>query len=148
MPSETVEDYLKQIYLLSQGTKTGRVGTGGLAAAIGVVPGTATSMVKTLADGGLVHYEPRGGVKLSRGGEKLALHVLRRHRLIELLLVNVLKLDWSEVHPRGRAARARHQRQGARQNRHSPRPPQRRPARRSDPHRRRKALARRRVHAQ
>jgi DtxR family Mn-dependent transcriptional regulator len=65
---------------------------------MGVVPGTATSMVKALADSGLVTYEPREGVRLTSGGEQLALHVLRRHRLVELFLVKVLGLDWSEVH--------------------------------------------------
>jgi DtxR family Mn-dependent transcriptional regulator len=65
---------------------------------MGVVPGTATSMIKTLADSGLVEYAPRGGVRLTEGGQKLALHVLRRHRLVELFLVRVLGLDWSEVH--------------------------------------------------
>jgi DtxR family Mn-dependent transcriptional regulator len=65
---------------------------------MGVVPGTATSMVKALADSGLVAYEPRGGARLMPGGEQLALHVLRRHRLVELFLVKVLGLDWSEVH--------------------------------------------------
>jgi DtxR family Mn-dependent transcriptional regulator len=54
-------------------------------------------MVKTLADAGLLDYEPRGGVRLTSNGEKLALHVLRRHRLVELFLVEVLGLDWSEV---------------------------------------------------
>jgi DtxR family Mn-dependent transcriptional regulator len=71
---------------------------GKLATAMSVVPGTATSMVKALADSGLVTYEPRGGARLTRGGEQLALHVLRRHRLVELFLVKVLGLDWSEVH--------------------------------------------------
>jgi DtxR family Mn-dependent transcriptional regulator len=71
---------------------------GKLASAMGVVPGTATSMVKTLADSGLVEYEPRGGVRLTRSGEQLALHVLRRHRLVELFLVKILGLDWSVVH--------------------------------------------------
>jgi DtxR family transcriptional regulator, Mn-dependent transcriptional regulator len=71
---------------------------GRLATAMGVVPGTATSMVKALSDSGLVEYEPRGGVRLTRSGEQLALHVLRRHRLVELFLVKVLGLDWSVVH--------------------------------------------------
>lgn len=71
---------------------------GRLAAAMRVVPGTATSMVKTLADSGLVTYEPREGVRLTLGGEQLPLHVLRQHRLVELFLVRVLGLDWSEVH--------------------------------------------------
>src|SRR5689334_229607 len=99
MPSSTVEDYLKQIYLEQQSAGAGQlVPMGKLAAAMGVVPGTATSMVKALADSGLVSYEPRGGLRLTRGGEQLALRVLRRHRLVELFLVKVLGLDWSEVH--------------------------------------------------
>src|SRR6476661_8041735 len=99
MPSSTVEDYLKQIYLEQQAGDAGQlVPMGRLAAAMGVVPGTATSMVKTLADSGLVSYEPRGGLRLTRGGEQLALRVLRRHRLVELFLVKTLGLDWSEVH--------------------------------------------------
>lgn len=100
MPSSTVEDYVKQIYLeqFEAGAEAPLVSMGRLATAMGVVPGTATSMVKALADAGLVDYEPRGGVRLTRGGEKLALHVLRRHRLVELFLVKVLGLDWSEVH--------------------------------------------------
>src|SRR6185503_20361208 len=65
--------------------------------AMNVAPGTATAMVKTLAESGLVDYEPRGGVRLTTKGEKLALHVLRRHRLVELFLVEALGLDWSEV---------------------------------------------------
>jgi DtxR family Mn-dependent transcriptional regulator len=97
MPSSTVEDYLKQIYLMQLETIE-LVSMGKLAAAMGVVPGTATSMIKTLADSGLVQYEPRGGVRLTHGGQQLALHVLRRHRLVELFLVKVLGLDWSEVH--------------------------------------------------
>jgi DtxR family Mn-dependent transcriptional regulator len=98
MPSSTVEDYLKQLYHEQQADPQQLVPMGRLASAMGVVPGTATSMVKALADSGLVDYEPRGGVKLTRGGEQLALHVLRRHRLVELFLVQVLGLDWSEVH--------------------------------------------------
>jgi len=98
MASSTVEDYLKQLYLLQQQSPEHLVAMGKLAALMGVVPGTATSMVKTLADSGLVSYEPRGGVRLTAGGEQLALHVLRRHRLVELFLVKVLDLDWSVVH--------------------------------------------------
>jgi DtxR family Mn-dependent transcriptional regulator len=98
MASSTVEDYLKQICLMQAEGGAELVSMGKLAAAMGVVPGTATSMIKTLADSGLVQYEPRGGVRLTHGGEQLALHVLRRHRLVELFLVKVLGLDWSEVH--------------------------------------------------
>jgi DtxR family transcriptional regulator, Mn-dependent transcriptional regulator len=96
--TSTVENYLKQLYL-QQHTEDGKmVPMGRLAEAMGVVPGTATSMVKALADSGLVQYAPRGGVRLTASGEQLALHVLRRHRLVELFLVKVLGLDWAEVH--------------------------------------------------
>lgn len=98
MATRTVENYLKQIYLEEAQAPGERVPMGRLAAAMGVVPGTATSMIKALADSGLVDYEPRGGVRLAPGGQQLALHVLRRHRLLELFLVKVLGLDWSEVH--------------------------------------------------
>ncbi len=98
MASSTVEDYLKQLYLEQQNAPDALVPMGKLAAAMRVVPGTATSMVKALADSGLVIYEPRTGARLTRGGQQLALHVLRRHRLVELFLVKVLGLDWSEVH--------------------------------------------------
>jgi DtxR family Mn-dependent transcriptional regulator len=98
MATRTVEDYLKILYVEQQYAGAGQlVAMGALAASMNVAPGTATAMVKALAEGGLVEYEPRGGVRLSAKGEKLALHVLRRHRLVELFLVEVLKLDWSEV---------------------------------------------------
>src|SRR5438552_18621949 len=98
MATSTVENYIKQLYLEQQEQPGQRVPMGRLAAAMGVVPGTATTMVKALADSGLVEYEPRGGVRLTSGGEQLALHVIRRHRLVELFLVKVVGLDWSEVH--------------------------------------------------
>jgi DtxR family Mn-dependent transcriptional regulator len=98
MPTSTVENYLKQLYLEERDGQGEMVPMGKLASAMGVVPGTATSMVKALADSGLVQYEPRGGAKLTHSGEQLALHVLRRHRLVELFLVRVLGLDWSVVH--------------------------------------------------
>src|SRR5215210_7628814 len=98
MASITVENYLKQIYLEQQQAREELVPMGKLASAMRVVPGTATSMVKALADSGLVDYEPRSGARLTPGGEQLALHVLRRHRLLELFLVKALGLDWSEVH--------------------------------------------------
>jgi DtxR family Mn-dependent transcriptional regulator len=103
MASSTVENYLKQIYLEQQALPRGAaagdlVPMGRLATAMGVTPGTATTMIKALAEANLVAYEPRTGVRLTHPGEQLALHVLRRHRLLELFLVKVLDLDWSEVH--------------------------------------------------
>ena len=98
MATSTVENYLKQLYLEQNAAAGRKVSMGRLAIAMGVVPGTATSMVKALSDSGLVEYEPRGGVRLTSRGQQLALHVLRRHRLVELFLVKTLGLDWSEVH--------------------------------------------------
>lgn len=71
---------------------------GQLATALQVVPGTATTMVKTLAESGLVDYEPYSGVRLTPAGQKLAALVLRRHRLMELFLVKVIGMNWTEVH--------------------------------------------------
>jgi DtxR family Mn-dependent transcriptional regulator len=95
--SSTVEDYLKSILLEEQGHAE-RVGTGQIAARLGLSPGTVTAMLKALAEGGLVSYEPYSGVRLTPSGRQLATHVLRRHRLLELFLVEVLGLDWAEVH--------------------------------------------------
>lgn len=79
-------------------TDVAPVPTGKLATSLDITPGTATVMVKTMAESGLMDYESRSGVRLTAAGEKLALDVLRRHRLVELFLVQVLGLDWSEVH--------------------------------------------------
>jgi DtxR family Mn-dependent transcriptional regulator len=98
MATSTVENYLKQLFLEQQANDGNMIPMGRLAGAMGVVPGTATSMVKALADSGLVEYEPRAGVRLTHSGSQLALHVLRRHRLVELFLVEMLQLDWSDVH--------------------------------------------------
>lgn len=98
MPSITVENYVKQLYMEQQRHPGRLVPMGRLARVMHVVPGTATTMIKALADSGLAEYRPRSGVRLTRGGEQLALHVLRRHRLLELFLVKVLGFDWSEVH--------------------------------------------------
>jgi DtxR family transcriptional regulator, Mn-dependent transcriptional regulator len=98
MPTSTVEDYLKHILLAEQEAPGQRVATGQIAGRLTLSPGTVTSMLKALADGGLLDYEPYGGVRLTKAGRQLATHVLRRHRLLELFLVEVLHFDWSEVH--------------------------------------------------
>ncbi len=98
MPTSTVEDYLKRILQEEQHAPGQRVPTGQIASALGVTPGTATTMVKTLADAGLVEYEPYAGVRLTEAGTRLAAHVVRRHRLIELFLVRILGMSWGEVH--------------------------------------------------
>ena len=100
LPSSTVENYLKAIYqgqaLLPAGVRL--VSMGQVASALNVTPGTATTMVKALAESGLAEYEPYSGVRLTAAGEKLAVLVLRRHRLVELFLVQVLGMNWDEVH--------------------------------------------------
>src|SRR6185436_274808 len=100
LPSSTVENYLKAIYQGQSSLARDQrlVPMGHVAAALGVTPGTATTMVKALAESGLVEYEPYGGVRLSAAGEKLATLVLRRHRLIELFLVQVMGMSWADVH--------------------------------------------------
>ncbi len=100
LPSSTVENYLKAIYQgQSQLVGTARLVTmGNVAAALNVTPGTATTMVKALAESGLAEYEPYSGVRLTAAGEKLAKLVLRRHRLVELFLVQVMGMRWDEVH--------------------------------------------------
>ena len=99
MPTSTVEDYLKRILAEEQAAAGGElVSMGRVGAALGVAPGTVTAMMKALSDSGLVAYEPYSGVRLTQAGRQLALHVLRRHRLVELFLVKVLDLDWTEVH--------------------------------------------------
>ena len=98
MPSTTVENYVKQLYLEQQRRHGEVVPMGVLAELMHVAPGTATSMAKTLAQSGLIHYEPRTGARLTEGGTQLSLHILRRHRIVELFLVTQLGLHWSEVH--------------------------------------------------
>jgi len=100
LPSSTVENYLKAIYqgqsALTDGARL--VPMGQVAASLGVTPGTATTMVKALAESGLAEYEPYSGVRLSAAGERLAGLVLRRHRLVEQFLVQVMGMRWDEVH--------------------------------------------------
>jgi len=100
LPSSTVENYLKAIHLgqSALGPDQRLVPMGQVASALGVTPGTATTMVKALAESGLAEYEPYSGVRLSAAGEKLAGLVLRRHRLVELFLVQVMGMSWAEVH--------------------------------------------------
>jgi DtxR family Mn-dependent transcriptional regulator len=100
LPSSTVENYLKVIHLqqLALDDSAAMVGMGQLASAMGVTPGTATTMVKTLAEAGLINYEPYVGVRLLPAGERLAGLVIRRHRLVELFLVRVMGMSWDEVH--------------------------------------------------
>ncbi|MEX1019003.1 MAG: metal-dependent transcriptional regulator [Litorilinea sp.] len=94
--SSAHEDYLKAVYVLqSQGID---VTNSALANHLGVSPASATNMVKKLADLKLLHYEPYQSIRLTTGGERVALEVLRHHRLLELYLHQELKLPWDQVH--------------------------------------------------
>lgn len=99
MPSLTVENYLKGVLQISMASGAEWISTGRLADAMHVSPGTVTSMLKTLSSAGLAEYKPYEGVRLTPAGRQLALRMLRRHRLLELFLVETLKLTWDQVHP-------------------------------------------------
>jgi DtxR family Mn-dependent transcriptional regulator len=96
MLSEAVQDYLKAIYKLQE--RGGPVSTSALAEAMGVAAASATGMVKKLAGLKLARHNPYQGVVLTRAGEKMALEVLRHHRLLELYLAEALGYSWDQVH--------------------------------------------------
>lgn len=98
MATATVEDYLKAIYQVQRDAAGGEATVVRIAAVLGVTKGTVTSMVGKLREAGMVDAERYGGIRLTARGRRLALDVVRRHRLIEVFLVTVLGLDWSEVH--------------------------------------------------
>ena len=101
MPSLTVENYVKAIALIGARNPIGNdgpVGTGELAQALGVSPGTVTGMLKTLSEANLATYTPYEGARLTFGGKRLAMSIIRRHRLLELFLAQTLKMSWDEVH--------------------------------------------------
>src|ERR1700727_1453222 len=102
MPTSTVENYLKAILVRSE-DEASVVSTGSIAEALGVTPGTITTMVKSLAAQGLVEHQPREGVRLTQAGRGHAMGVVRKHRLVETFLVRVLKMDWKEVHEEAEA---------------------------------------------
>ncbi len=96
-PSEAVEDYAKAIYALQQRLRA-PVPTTALAERLGVTPGSVSAMVKRLAEQGLVAHVPYHGVALTAAGERVALKVLRHHRLLELFLAHELGVPWDRVH--------------------------------------------------
>lgn len=98
MPSLTVENYLKAILQITIRSGRNTVSTGRLAEEMGVLPGTVTSMLKTLSESELAIYKPYEGVVLTKQGNALAMRMLRRHRLIELFLSKTLGLEWDQVH--------------------------------------------------
>ncbi|WP_027483304.1 metal-dependent transcriptional regulator [Deinococcus pimensis] len=93
--SHAMEDYLKQLYLLGQ---HGRVSTQALADSLGVSAPSTTNMLRRLAELGLVTHQPYQGAALSPEGERVALEILRHHRLLELYLHRALGYPLDEVH--------------------------------------------------
>jgi DtxR family Mn-dependent transcriptional regulator len=94
--SDAVENYAKAIYAIQQRSAT--VTTNAIAERLGVTAASASGMVKKLDGLGLVSHEPYKGVKLTQAGERVALEVIRHHRLLELYLAESLDVPWDRVH--------------------------------------------------
>jgi DtxR family transcriptional regulator, Mn-dependent transcriptional regulator len=101
--SSAIEDYAKSIYSLQQRAGGAAVSTNALAERCGVTPASASAMLKKLAERGLVLHEPYRGVRLTPAGERLALEMLRHHRLLELYLAEHLDVPWDRVHEEAEA---------------------------------------------
>ncbi len=95
--NEGAENYAKAIYELQAREPEG-VGTSAVAQRLGVTPASASGMLRRLADEGVVEYAPYHGARLTPEGERIALEVIRHHRLIELFLAEVLGMPWDRVH--------------------------------------------------
>ena len=93
-----IEDYVKAIYSLQERADDGAVTTTALAERLGVTPGSVSAMLRRLDAAGLVEHEPYRGVRLTDPGRRVALEVIRHHRLIELFLSEVLDMPWDRVH--------------------------------------------------
>ncbi len=100
--SEAIEDYTKAIYALAR-RGDGTVTTNALAERLGVTPGSVSAMLKKLAERGLARHEPYHGVRLTPDGDRVALSVLRHHRLLELYLAKYLGVPWDRVHEEAEA---------------------------------------------
>jgi DtxR family Mn-dependent transcriptional regulator len=92
-----VQDYAKAIYALEQ-REDGAVTTNALAERLGVTPASASGMVKRMGELGLVEHVPYRGVTLTDAGRRVALEVIRHHRLLELYLAESLGVPWDRVH--------------------------------------------------
>ena len=97
MQTSTTEDYLKAIFKLSGPLKKG-VSTNSISEELLTKASSVSDMVKKLSDRGLVHYVKYQGTTLTKEGEKIALKVIRKHRLWEVFLVEKLKFGWDEIH--------------------------------------------------
>src|SRR5215212_11988768 len=102
-PSEAIQDYAKAIYALQQRGDGHPVATNDLADRLGVTPASVSAMLKKLADRNLVEHVPYRGVMLTAAGARVALEVLRHHRLLELYLAEHLGVPWDRVHEEAEA---------------------------------------------
>lgn len=96
MAIENIEDYIKGVYKLESGGK--KATTSALAKLLSVGDGSVTEMLRKLSDKQLIHYKPYQGVGLTEHGRRMALKILRRHRLWEMFLAQFLGYTWDEVH--------------------------------------------------
>jgi DtxR family Mn-dependent transcriptional regulator len=96
MHTQAVEDYIKATYEIQ--AKQGKVATNALAERLGVSPASVTGMIKKLAEMNLVTHEPYQGVRITESGRKIALEVIRHHRLVELYLNQAMGVPWDRVH--------------------------------------------------
>src|SRR6516162_2728384 len=96
--SAPIQDYAKAVYALENREGGGAVSTTDLAERLGVTPGSVSAMVRKLAEVGLIEHQPYHGVRLTAQGRRVALEVLRHHRLIELFLSEELGMSWDRVH--------------------------------------------------
>lgn len=97
MTTSTEENYLKAIYHLSTGNQNS-VLTSAIAGSLSTSAASVTDMIKKLSEKNMVEYERYHGVRITRKGEKVALSIIRRHRLWEVFLMDKLKFKWDEVH--------------------------------------------------
>lgn len=95
MASEQIENYIKNIYKLS--SNEGKVTTSSLSEKLQISPASVSEMIKKLAEEGTLTHTPYKGVELTEEGKKLALRIIRKHRLWEMFLVEVLHFRWDEI---------------------------------------------------
>ncbi len=99
MITQAEENYLKALYHVIQGTEAKKeAGTNALAAYLNIKPATVSEMLKKLKEKDLLHYQRYGKISLTKSGERLAIEVVRKHRLWECFLYEKLGFGWEEVH--------------------------------------------------
>ncbi len=102
-PSEAIQDYAKAIYALQRRADGHPVATNDLAGRLRVTPASVSAMLRKLSDRGLAEHVPYKGVALTEAGQRVALEVLRHHRLLELYLAEHLGVPWDRVHEEAEA---------------------------------------------